>query len=181
MTKTTLAAVLASLLVAACAETGAPRAPAAPSASAPADVRGSSFDDAMKRAGLVQLDLVPVSRAHAGTGNAGAKVEGRRVTISTTGGWNTMGITLAKGAAGRIYRVVGVPEEKVVEKVVDGCQGTIFAGGHRWFEEVTFDLPEGTTWGGDVTLRYPVTRVVERYTNKSPSGGPCPPPIPAFD
>src|SRR5262245_25575073 len=123
---------LATSLFVACASTPAPTTPPSPAtppaptaAAAPAD----TFESAFAAARLTKVDVKPIERAMSHSTPTPAVVEGRRVTMTLTAGWNGEQLELAKDASGRIVRVIRQPVETVKEKVIDGCQEHHFAGG----------------------------------------------------
>lgn len=178
--KTALAA-LATLLLVACTPAGAPTPQPAsaqpPAPAAPAD----AFEAALAAARLTKVDLKQIDRQMTHDLGSTTPVEGRRLSLTVSAGWNAESIEFAKDASGRVVRVIRRPVETVKETVIEGCQDHVFAGGRGWFERVVLELPEGATWGGEVIVKYPSVREVVRFTGKTRDGKPCPPPAMMLD
>lgn len=173
--KSPIALLAAALLLAACSPAATTPAPAA------AGTQTDSFEAALAAAHLTKLELKPVERTQTHELPSAPVVAGRRITMIVTGGYHAESLEFARDASNRVVRVLRKPIETVKETVVEGCETHVFAGGRAWFERVVIELPEGTTWGGEVSVKYPAVREVVRYTNKTPDGKPCPPPAMMID
>lgn len=182
-------APLAPAVAAVPTATTAPAVPAAatpaPVATAPAAtpppvlpaIEGTTFEAALAAAHLTRLTLAPIQPArHEGSSTKPMVAEGNQISVTIQGGYNGETVELARDAAGHVVRLVRQPVITTKEIVVQGCEESQFAGGAAWFERQVFDLPPGTTWGGEQIVKYPQVKEVRRFTGKKANGAACPPP-----
>lgn len=160
------------LLLTAC---GQPKqAAVSPAATTHAKVP-QNLDEAVRAQGLTLLPIPAVKRTMTHAFGDEPIVEGRKIVIVETSGWSSSPTTFARRRDGTVYIVSPKPLTIVDRHVAAGCSR--MTGGRGWFEEVEYQLPEGTTFGGTITAAYEDHVVVYDYADKQPDGSPCPPPM----
>jgi hypothetical protein len=170
--------ILGLMLVSACGgaavDAGTPPAvpPSAQPIATPAAPR--SLDEALSAEGLVRLEPAVVSREMTFRDTSGPRVEGRRITLHVSAGWNGQVPVFARRDDGTAYLIEARPETIVDRHVEGGCLP--FAGGRTWSEIVVYELPEGTRYAGTLPVRWEEHVEVVDYRDTQPDGSPCPPP-----
>lgn len=154
---------------------------AAPHASEPAGTGGgdtaeapTSLDEALAAQGLTRVTLAETARD--GTYELGAApvVEDGHVQLVESAGWSASPSVFAQRADGTVVLVAPRPNVVVDRHVDGGC--LTFAGGRAWFETVTYVLPAGATYGGELEVTWDEHTEVVDHSDHQPDGSPCPPP-----
>lgn len=163
-------------LASGCGASGAPpRTTPAPTTTPPTTARApQSLDEALSARGLTRVEPAVVRREMSGLFPGGPRVEGRRVTLNTSAGWNQDRPLFAQRANGDVVLVEARPTTIVDRHVHGGCRG--FLGGRAWFETVVYELPEGTRYAGTESVSWEEHVEVVDWTDTEADGTPCPPP-----
>lgn len=170
MTRTVLFA-LCLFVVAGCG--GTSHATTTPTEPTPA-ARPQSLEEALTAAGLTRLELAAARRETTSLGGEELVAENGQVRVLETAGWNASRTVFARRGDGTVVIVTPRPNVIVDRHVDGGCLG--FAGGRGWFEEVTYELPDGAAFGGNVEVSWDEHTEVVDHTDTQPDGSPCPPP-----
>lgn len=132
-----------------------------------------SIEEGLRAQGYTKVTLARTQRAMTSSLATAPHVEGRQIKLVENAGWNASSAMFAR-KGDRIYLVTGAPRTIVDRHVNGGCLR--FAGGRGWFEDVAYELPEGTTYGGTITIAYEKHVEITDHTDTEPDGSPCPPP-----
>jgi hypothetical protein len=181
MRRLLLPLLLVTLASACGASSAPPRTTPAPSTSTPTPATPpstarapQSLDEALAAAALTRIEPALVARESGGLDPRGPRVEGRRVTLNISAGWNQESPVFARRANGEVVLVEPRPTTIVDRHIPGGCRG--FVGGRAWFETVVYELPEGTRYAGTAPVSWEEHIEVVDWTDTEADGSPCPPP-----
>jgi hypothetical protein len=137
--------------------------------------RAASLADAMRLRGLTPITLASIKQEMSSALGTQPTQHGRELVVFETAGWNASPAVFARRESdGKIVIVTPAANTIVDRHEAAGCLH--FAGGRGWFEEVTYRLPEGATFAGNVKVEYDQHIVAMDYSDRQPDGSPCPPP-----
>lgn len=170
-----LVPLLLVTLASACGASSAPPRTTPTPATPPATARApQSLDEALTGAGLTRIEPAILRHEMSFFDGNGPRVEGRRVTLTISAGWNSDGPLFARRANGEVVLVHAQPTTVVDRHVPGGCRG--FVGGRAWFETVEYELPEGTRYAGIESVGWEEHVEVIDWSDTEADGSPCPPP-----
>ena len=90
-----------------------------------------SLDAGLTAVGLTRLEPTVISREMTHLMPQAPRVEGRRITLNVSAGWNQSPPLFARRANGDVVLVDSRPTVVVDRHVAGGCRG--FIGGRAWF------------------------------------------------
>ena len=129
----------------------------------------------MRSRGLTPITLDVVKREHGGLG-AEPRVVGNELSLIESAGWAHEPPVFARRERDGVLVLVSPQPNVIVDRHVDaGCM--TFAGGRAWFEEVTYRIPAGNSYGGVVTVAFDKHVEIKDYSVTQADGSPCPPPM----
>ena len=167
--------LLLATLAAGCGASSAPPRTTPTPTTPPTTTRApQSLEEALAVAGLSRIEPRVVSREGSALDPNLPRVEGRRITLNLSAGWNQETPIFAQRAGGGVVLVEPRPTTIVDRHVAGGCRG--FFGGRAWFETVVYELPEGTTYAGPEPIVWEEHTEVIDWSDTEADGSPCPPP-----
>ena len=132
-----------------------------------------SEDEGLRDQGYTPVTLARTSRSMTSNLGTTPQAVGNQIRLTENAGWKAQPTRFAR-KGNTIFIVSGQPTTIVDRHVAGGCSH--FAGGRGWFEDVVYELPPGTTYGGIVKIAFENHVEITDYSDTQPDGSPCPPP-----